>query len=67
MITRVPPNLLCTTQGRRKGGGGGHWIPQFLADQLTLFKPGGTDYAHQITTAPSPQIFEASAASEFTS
>ena len=41
--------------------------PPILADQLTLFQPGGTDYAHQITTAPSPQIFEASAASESTS
>ena len=23
---------------------------QILADQLTLFQPGGTDYAHLITT-----------------
>ena len=30
-------------QGRRKG-------PHFLADQLTLFQPGGADYAHHITT-----------------
>ena len=27
--------------------------PQILADQLTLFQPGRTDYAHQITTYPS--------------
>jgi hypothetical protein len=24
------------------------WHPQMLADHLTLFQPGGTDYAHQI-------------------
>ena len=27
-----------------------HGTPQILADQLTLFQPGGTDYAHLITT-----------------
>ena len=26
------------------------WHTQILADQLTLFRPGGTDYAHLITT-----------------
>ena len=26
------------------------WHTQILADQLTLFQPGGTDYAHLITT-----------------
>ena len=26
------------------------WHTQYLADQLTLFQPGGTDYAHLITT-----------------
>ena len=26
------------------------WDTQILADQLTLFQPGGTDYAHLITT-----------------
>ena len=26
------------------------WHTQNLADQLTLFQPGGTDYAHLITT-----------------
>ena len=26
------------------------WHIQSLADQLTLFQPGGTDYAHLITT-----------------
>ena len=26
------------------------WHTQILADQLTLFPPGGTDYTHLITT-----------------
>ena len=26
------------------------WHTQILVDQLTLFQPGGTDYAHLITT-----------------
>ena len=26
------------------------WHTQILADQLTLFQPGGQDYAHLITT-----------------
>ena len=26
------------------------WHTQYLANQLTLFQPGGTDYAHLITT-----------------
>ena len=26
------------------------WHTQILADQLTLFQPGGTNYAHLITT-----------------
>ena len=29
------------------------WHTQYLADQLTLFQPGGTNYAHQITTVNS--------------
>ena len=28
------------------------WHTHILADQLTLFQPGGTDYAHLITTGP---------------
>ena len=28
--------------------------PQILTDQLTPFKPRGTDYAHHITNAPLP-------------
>ena len=29
---------------------GVRWQTQILADQFTLFQPGGTDYAHLITT-----------------
>ena len=29
------------------------WVPQILADQLTLSQPRGADYAHQIIPAPS--------------
>ena len=29
------------------------WHTQILAGQLTLFQPGGTDYAHLITTGTS--------------
>ena len=32
------------------GGLGGLYPPQFLAKQLTLSQPGGTDYVHRITT-----------------
>ena len=32
--------------------GGGEIEPQFLADQLTLFRPGGSDYARHISTGP---------------
>ena len=32
--------------------GGVPWYPQILADQLSLSQPGGADYAHQITLAP---------------
>ena len=28
------------------------WQTQILADQLTIFQPGGTDYAHLITGTP---------------
>ena len=31
------------------GGAGGAWHTKILADQLTLFQPGGTDCAHLIT------------------
>ena len=32
------------------GSPGVPWHPQILADQLTLFQLGGTNYAHLITT-----------------
>ena len=32
------------------GAPGMPWHTQILADQLTLFQPRGTDYAHLITT-----------------
>ena len=35
------------------------WHKQILADQLTLSQPGGTDYAHLITTLH-PRIFRPS-------
>ena len=34
------------------GGQGDHWPPQYLADQLTLFKPGRADYPHPLLLAP---------------
>ena len=33
------------------GGQGGHWPPQYLADQLTLFEPGRADYSHLLLLA----------------
>ena len=39
-------------------GPGVPWHTQILADQLTLFQLGGTDYAHLITTGtPDFQTF----------
>ena len=32
------------------------WHPQILADQLTLYQPGGADYAHHITTGSTPEL-----------
>ena len=43
-------------QARRKRGAGGALAPQFLAKQLTLSQPGGTDYAHHSIISP-PRIF----------
>ena len=34
------------------------WHTQIWADQLTLLKAGGTDYAHLITGTPGFQIFQ---------
>ena len=41
---------------RNRGGQGGHWPPQYLADQLTLFQPWGADSAHPLLVAP-PMFF----------
>ena len=38
------------------GGRGGHWPPQYLADQLTLFKPGVGRLCPPLPLAP-PQSF----------
>ena len=34
------------------GGQGGAYAPQFLADQLTLSRPGGAHYPHPVLHAP---------------
>ena len=34
------------------GGQGGHWPPQYFADQLTLFELGRADYPHLLLMAP---------------
>ena len=41
---------------RNRGGQGGHWPPQYFADQLTLFEPGRADYPHLLLLAP-PMFF----------
>ena len=38
------------------GGPGGHWPPQYLADQLTLFQPGEGRLSPPITNGP-PKVF----------
>ena len=49
--------IIFSTLGNNRGPGpsslgvpGVPWHTQILADQLTLFQPGGTDYAHLIPT-----------------
>ena len=45
------PKILMSKSGLSSlGVPGVPWHTQILADQLTLFQPGGTDYAHLITT-----------------
>ena len=46
--------VLISTSGMPKPRGqGGHWPPsQYLADQLTLFKPWGADSAWSLLLAP---------------
>ena len=41
-------------QGRRKVGAEGSLAPQYLADQLTLSRSGGTHYPHAVLLAPPP-------------
>ena len=41
---------------RNRGGQGGHWPPQYLADQLTLLQPGRADYPYLSPLAP-PMFF----------
>ena len=44
------------------------WHTQILADQLTLFQPRGTDYAHLITTGtPGFSDLPTALCNEFTS
>ena len=43
---------LCTSGLSSLGVPSVPWHTHILADQLTLFQPGGTNYAHLITTAP---------------
>ena len=50
---KMGPNLprrVVETRDVAKVGGGG--APRNLADQLTLFKRGGADYAQHITASP---------------
>ena len=41
---------ICISGVSSLGVPGVPWHPQILADQLTLSQPGGTNYAHLITT-----------------
>ena len=53
LCSRVSLGTLSTpNQGRRNWGGGQGDAPppKMLADSVTLSQPGGSDYAHQITT-----------------
>ena len=47
---------------RNRGGQGGHWPPQYFADQLTLFELGRADYPHLLLLAP--QCFSPSGITE---
>ena len=49
----INPSCVCSTNQAglsSLGVPGVPWHTQILADQLTLFQSGGTDYAHLITT-----------------
>ena len=49
-VTNRPIVLHLRTGVSSLGVQGVPWHTQILADQFTLFQPGGTDYAHLITT-----------------
>ena len=54
-ISQLRAVARCENAGVRAGPSslgvpGVPWHTQILADQLTLFQPGGTDYAHLTTT-----------------
>ena len=57
-ITKVKKkaHILCRAVG---AGGKGPWSPLISADQLTLYQPGA-NYAHLITTSPSPGFWKPS-------
>ena len=42
---------------RNRGGQRGHWPPQYLSDQLTLFQPRRAGYPHLLLLAPNFFIF----------
>ena len=48
--SRVPTLVVSKAGLSSLGVPGVPWHTQYLADQLTLFQPGGTDYTHLITT-----------------
>ena len=44
---------------------GGHWPPQYLADQLILLKPGRADYPHLNYYWPPPNFFHLPASTTY--
>ena len=45
------PHLKAFAVMPEPGNQGGHWPPQYLADQLTLFEQGRADYPHLLLLA----------------
>ena len=52
-VCQNPYSILVSTGLSSLGVPGVPWRTQILADQLTIFQPGGTDYAH-LTTNDTP-------------
>ena len=52
--SKIQEKTLYQITGRPVASGGAK--PQFLAEQLTLYQPGGADYAHHSTTSPPPDF-----------